>query len=136
MLLTSTLLAAGVGALLWTGTDAGITALALAATTACLAAMGFLPAARYRAWSYQLRERDLVLRRGVLWHAVSVVPHSRIQHVDTRRGPLERWLGLARVVIYTAGSVGGALTIPGLAATDAEALRDHLATIGGGDDAV
>ncbi|NIQ53994.1 MAG: PH domain-containing protein, partial [Gammaproteobacteria bacterium] len=56
----------------------------------------------------------------------SVVPHTRIQHVDVRRGPLDRWLGLARVVVFTAGSRGAMVEVPGLDAGDAEALRDRL----------
>lgn len=110
-----------------------------------------LPGARYRAWGFRVREDDLFLRRGVVWRTTSVVPHSRIQHVDTRRGPLERWLGLARVIVYTAGTTGASIAIPGLAAEEAEMLRDRLVELGvgaragrgrgggaraGGDDAV
>ncbi|MBI4409014.1 MAG: PH domain-containing protein [Gemmatimonadetes bacterium] len=95
-----------------------------------------VPAARYRAWGFSIRERDVLIRRGLVWRTWSSVPHARIQHVDTRRGPLERWLGLAHVVVFTAGSYGAALTIPGLAAEEAEGLRDRLARLGGGEDAV
>lgn len=94
------------------------------------------PRFSYRAWGYRIRTDDVFVRRGVLWRAASVIPHSRLQHVDTERGPLERLLGLARVVIYTAGSAGAKTTIPGLAAADAEALRDRLGELGSGDDAV
>ena len=98
--------------------------------------MRFVTPARYRAWAFRVGDADVRLRHGVLWRTESVVPHFRIQHVDTTHGPLERWRGLASVVIYTAGSVGGALTIPGLAVSDAEALRDRLAALSGSDDAV
>ena len=66
----------------------------------------------------------------------SVIPHRRIQHVDTRRDLLERWLGLARVVVYTAGIRGAQVTIPGLPADEAEALRDQLAELGGADEGI
>lgn len=92
--------------------------------------------ARYRAWAFRVGDLDVRLRHGVLWRTESVVPHFRIQHVDTTHGPLERWRGLGSVVIYTAGSVGGALTIPGLAIAEAESLRDRLAALSGTDDAV
>jgi membrane protein YdbS with pleckstrin-like domain len=101
-----------------------------------LALAAFLPPARYRAWRFQVRDDDVLIRQGVFWHTTSLVPHSRIQHVDTLRGPLERWLGLARVVIYTAGTRGARLTIPALAVDEAEALRDRLALLGGRGDAV
>ncbi|HEX7091258.1 MAG TPA: PH domain-containing protein [Longimicrobiales bacterium] len=108
----------------------------LVATLLCLAAAASHPRARYRSWGYRLRDADLLVRRGVLWRTISIVPHARIQYVDTRRGPLERALGLATVVVYTAGTRGAAVHIPGLDAADAEALRDRLAAVVGVDDAV
>lgn len=90
------------------------------------------PPARYRAWGYGLRERDLYVRRGVLSRTTSVIPLARIQHVDTRQDLVERWLGLARVVVYTAGIRGAELTLPGLAADEAEALRDRLVVMSSG----
>src|SRR5690606_5200956 len=102
----------------------------------CLAAAASHPRARYRSWGYRLRDADLLVRRGVLWRTISIVPHARIQYVDTRRGPLERALGLATVVVYTAGTRGAAVRIPGLDAARAEALRDRLAALGDTDDAV
>jgi membrane protein YdbS with pleckstrin-like domain len=112
----------------------GPAALAMAIVAALL--LGAWPVARYQAWGYCVRESDVVLRHGVLWKLVSIVPHARIQHVDTRRGPLERALGLASVTIHTAGSVGATLTIPGLDAAHAEQLRDRLAALSGASDAV
>lgn len=94
------------------------------------------PPARYRAWGFQVREGDLFVRRGVLSRTTSVIPHTRIQHVDTRSDLLERWLGLARVIVHTAGLRGTELIIPGLSAEEAETLRDRLAALGGAGDAV
>ena len=70
-----------------------------------------------------------MIERGVLWRARSVIPRVRIQHVDTRTSPLQRWLGLASLVIYTAGTRGADAEIPGLAAEDAERLREELAQL-------
>lgn len=96
----------------------------------------WVPAARYRHFSYQVGEVDVRVRHGWLTRSVSVVLHSRIQHVDTQQGPIERAMGLSSVVIYTAGSVGAMVGIPGLAERDAEALRDLLAQLSGTEDAV
>lgn len=96
----------------------------------------FWPRALYGAWGFRIRTDDLYVRRGVVWRAASVIPHRRIQHVDTQSGPIERALGLAQVVIYTAGVRGADVTIPGLARPDAESLRDRLAALGGVDDGV
>lgn len=94
------------------------------------------PPARYRSWTYAVRDSDVVLRRGVLWIVTSIVPHSRIQHVDTTHGPLERKLGLSSVVLFTAGTVGASMTIPGLPAAEAAGLRDRLAALARTGEAV
>lgn len=105
-----------------------------AAITVVLAVV--VPPIRYRAWGFALRDRDVYLRHGVIFRTTSIVPHARIQHVDTRNGPIDRWLGLATVVMYTAGTQGAIIGIPGLAAPEAEAIRDTLAARSGVGDAV
>lgn len=94
------------------------------------------PPVQYRHWGFQVRDSDVFLRHGVLWRTTSVVPHGRIQHVDTQQGPIERSMGLASVVMFTAGTVGASLSIPGLVQKDAESLRERLAQLSGSDDAV
>ena len=95
-----------------------------------------VPPLRYRAWGFALREHDLYLEHGVLFRVASIVPHARIQHVDTRHGPLHRRLGLAAVVVFTAGTRGAILEIPALDGEEAEAIRDRLAALSGAGDAV
>ncbi|MDR9380629.1 MAG: PH domain-containing protein [Natronomonas sp.] len=94
---------------------------------------------KYRIWMYQVRADSLFLRRGVLTRVTTVAPYVRIQHVDTRRGPLERAFGLATTVVYTAGSRGADVSIPGLTperADDLQTRLKHLAIAAEGDDAV
>ncbi|MFB6362060.1 MAG: PH domain-containing protein [Halobacteriales archaeon] len=92
-----------------------------------LAVLGGLHAVlRYRRFRFELREDALYLERGVLVHVSTVVPYVRVQHVDTRRGPLERATGLASTVVYTAGSRGADVSVPGLEPARANALRDRL----------
>jgi hypothetical protein len=98
-----------------------------------------LALARYRIWRFQVRSDSLFLDRGVLTRVRTVVPYVRIQHVDSNRGPIERGAGLATVVVYTAGSRGADVTIPGLTPEDAEELQDRLkrlAIVAEGEDAV
>jgi membrane protein YdbS with pleckstrin-like domain len=95
-----------------------------------------VPPRRYRHFTFRVGEVDVRVAHGWLWRAESVVLHSRIQHVDTRQGPLERMLGLATVIVFTAGSVGALVAVPGLNAGRAEALRDELVRLSGTDDAV
>jgi hypothetical protein len=82
--------------------------------------------ALYRSWRYWLDDDALELERGVLTKVDTAVPFVRIQHVDTRRDPLDRGLGLASVVVYTAGSRGADVTIPGLRPAEARDLRNRL----------
>ena len=82
--------------------------------------------ARYRVWRFALEDDAVVLERGVLTRVTSVVPFVRVQHVDTQRGPIERLAGLSSVVVYTAGSRGADVTIPGLTPERADAIRQDL----------
>jgi hypothetical protein len=94
---------------------------------------------RYRTWRYEVREDSLFLERGVFTHTRTVVPYVRIQHVDASRGPLERGFGLATTVVYTAGSRGADVSIPGLTPERADDLQDRLkrlAIAAEGEDAV
>ena len=94
---------------------------------------------RYRRWSYEIREDSLYLDRGVITQVRTTVPLVRIQHVDSRRGPIERAVGLASCVVYTAGSRGADVRIPGLTPEGADALREdlkQLAIRADGEDAV
>lgn len=94
---------------------------------------------RYRRWSYEVREDSLFLDRGVVTQTRTVVPYVRIQHVDASRGPVERAFGLATAVVYTAGSRGADVSIPGLTPERADDLQERLkrlAIAAEGEDAV
>lgn len=80
----------------------------------------------YRVWRFEIQDDALYLERGVITRVKTAVPFVRVQHVDTQRGPVERLLGLASVVVYTAGSRGADVTIPGLRPERASALHDRL----------
>jgi membrane protein YdbS with pleckstrin-like domain len=80
----------------------------------------------YRSWQYRVREESLFLHRGVFTLTETVVPYVRVQHVDTSRGPIERALGLSSLVVYTAGSRGADVTIPGLTPEQATGLQSRL----------
>ncbi|QGX94036.1 hypothetical protein EI982_04195 [Haloplanus rallus] len=98
-----------------------------------------LALARYRVWRYEVRDDALYLERGVFTRVRTVVPFVRLQHVDSSRGPVERLLGLASAVVYTAGSRGADVRIPGLTPAGADDLRERLKRLAiraEGDDAV
>ena len=81
-----------------------------------------------RAIGYQLREDDLVFRRGILWQRLVAVPYGRMQLVDITHGPLDRGFGIAQLKFVTAAAATGVI-IPGLEQATAETLRDHLVAV-------
>ncbi|WP_254767981.1 PH domain-containing protein [Salinilacihabitans rarus] len=94
---------------------------------------------RYGIWRFELREDALYIERGVFTRVKTVVPYVRVQHVDSRRSPIERPIGLATLVVYTAGSRSADVAIPGLTPARAEALREELRRLAiesEGEDAV
>jgi uncharacterized protein len=135
-LLAVVLLAADLGARLGGVDVPGPPGLAaeLVAVAGGLAAW-WLPRASYRQWRYQVADDALELRHGVVKRVHSAIPYFRVQHIDVAQGPVERAVGLARLVVHTA-SAGTDATIPGIAAGDAEGLRRLILARTGSGDAV
>jgi uncharacterized protein len=83
---------------------------------------------RVRSIGYQLRDDDLLFRRGIMFLRFVAVPYGRMQLVDINRGPVDRFLGLSELRFVTAAASTG-VTIPGLEAAEADALRDRLVAL-------
>lgn len=81
---------------------------------------------RYNAWSFELRDDHLYIEHGVFRKVKTMVPFVRIQHVDSQRGVIERSVGLSKIIVYTAGSRGADVTIPGLLPQDAVDMQEKL----------
>jgi membrane protein YdbS with pleckstrin-like domain len=111
--------------------------LALAAAGwAVLVGVGIVHAVlAHRIWRFALEDDALFLVRGVLTRTDTSVPYVRVQHVDTTRGPVERSIGLASVVVYTAGTRGADITVPGLRPERATELRERLRDLAGESEA-
>ena len=84
-----------------------------------------VPVLRWKQWRYRFDEGGIEMRRGIFILRETVVPMRRVQHVDTRQGPVFRWFGLASVRISTAA---GSHEIPAL---DEETAQDLLRTLAG-----
>jgi len=82
-----------------------------------------------RAYGYAERNDDLLIRRGVMFRSLVVVPYGRMQFVDVKAGPVDRWCDIAAVKLHTA-SVHTDAHIAGLAPAEAARLRDRLASRG------
>jgi uncharacterized protein len=84
---------------------------------------------RVAAYGYAERADDLIVVSGILVRRLVIVPYGRMQMVDLRAGPIDRWLGIATVQLHTAAATTDA-AIPGLTPLEAAALRDRLAARG------
>ena len=85
-----------------------------------------LPMKRFRARGYDMAGDRLRVVKGVMFHADTVVPFSRVQHLDVEQGPLERGFGIARLILHTAGTHNSSVTLPGLAHPTAIELRETI----------
>lgn len=82
-----------------------------------------------RALGYAERDDDLLVRRGIVFRSLVVVPYGRMQYVDVTAGPLARRFGIASVQLHTAAPSTSA-SIEGLPPAEAARLRDRLASRG------
>jgi uncharacterized protein len=121
------LVAVALGLLAISSASAGVAG--VFAATACGAVAERIATRRFHAWGYAERDDDLLVRRGVMFSRLSVVPYGRMQFIDVTAGPLERSFGLATVRMHTAAAASDA-RIPGLERAEAERLRDRLAELG------
>lgn len=87
-----------------------------------------VPAVRWRYWRYEVTEQQLELQHGIVILTRTLVPMVRVQHVDTKQGPILRRYGLASVEIATAA---GTQEIPALAVDVADGLRNRIAELAG-----
>lgn len=93
------------------------------------------PLWRYRVHRWDISDRAVYTRTGWLVQERRIAPLSRVQTVDTYRGPLDRLLGLANVRVTTASSAG-AVHIVALDLSVAEWVVEQLtdiASLGAGD---
>jgi membrane protein YdbS with pleckstrin-like domain len=84
------------------------------------------PLWRYRVHRWEVTADAVYTLEGWLSRTWRIVPISRIQTVDTTRGPLQQLLGLASISVRTA-SHAGSTTIEQLSAPVAESVAHDLA---------
>ncbi|MBG0832035.1 PH domain-containing protein [Planomonospora sp. ID67723] len=86
------------------------------------------PHAYYRLERWEVTGEAVYTRKGWFTHVWRVAPMSRIQTVDTERGPVKRLFGLADVTVTTA-SAAGAIKIEALDHEVAVALAERLTAL-------
>lgn len=85
-----------------------------------------IPARRYHARGYQISADRLRVVRGLLWRSDTVVPFSRVQHIDVHQGPLDRFFGIATLTLHTAGNHNASVALPGLGEPLAREMREDI----------
>ena len=100
---------------------------AVVAARAC--GSGWLVPRQVGAMAYAERADDLLVRRGIMFRSLVVVPYGRMQYVDVTAGPLARRFGIATVQLHTASPATSA-AIDGLPPHEAARLRDRMASRG------
>jgi len=80
---------------------------------------------RYHTMRYRFTAEGISMSWGILFRREIIVNYARVQDIHLRSNIVERWLGLARILVQTAsGSAGAEMTIEGI--REYEALRDFL----------
>ena len=76
--------------------------------------------------AFAVRAHDVIYQKGWLVRRTKICPFNRIQNCSLLSGPLERKYGLSSLLLYTAGSEGADMRIPGLATEEAEQIRHFI----------
>ncbi len=80
---------------------------------------------RYHTMRYKFTDDGISMSWGILFRREVIVNYARIQDIHLRSNLVERWLGLARILVQTAsGSSSAEVCIEGI--KEFEALRDFL----------
>ena len=80
---------------------------------------------RYNTMRYKFTDDGISMSWGILFRREIIVNYARIQDIHLRSNVVERWLGLARILVQTAsGNSSAEMTIEGI--KEFEALRDFL----------
>src|SRR5699024_3297408 len=63
-----------------------------------------IPKLRYRRWRYEIYDQEIYIQHGILIMTRTIIPMIRVQHVDTKQGPILKMYKLATVSISTAAT--------------------------------
>ncbi len=91
-----------------------------------LGAVMVVPRRVYRRLGYAIDARLLRIVRGWLFHADTLVPLVRVQHIDVTAGPVDKLFGIATLVVHTAGTHNSIVTLPGLSPARAAGIREAI----------
>ncbi|MFY1621392.1 PH domain-containing protein [Micromonospora sp. WMMD736] len=121
-----------IGQLVWLGLDGRFwwlhLAVGLLTVIGATVSIAVVPLWRYRVHRWEISDQAVFTRTGAIVQERRIAPISRVQTVDTYRGPLDRLFGLANVTVTTASSAG-AVRIVALDSEVADAVVAQLTDI-------
>jgi putative membrane protein len=80
---------------------------------------------RFHTMRYKFADDGISMSWGILFRREVIIQYARIQDIHIRSNVVERWLGLARVLVQTAsGNAASEMTLEGL--REFNAIRDFL----------
>lgn len=83
----------------------------------------YIPSFTYKHFGFKVTDEQLELRSGWIWLSDTLVPMTRIQHVELESGPLLRKYELAKIKVVTAATTH---VIEALNLEEAEELKQRI----------
>ncbi|CAG9623368.1 PH domain-containing protein [Sutcliffiella rhizosphaerae] len=84
------------------------------------------PVMQWKRWRYEIHEHEIDLQSGIFIKKRTLIPMVRVQHVDTRQGPILKRYHLSTVLISTAATIH---VIPALDEEQADQVRDYISKL-------
>ncbi len=115
--------------LLYLNNDVALMVPIATAPTTFIIHMGLIfifPKIRWSRWRFDVNEKGVDMYRGIFVLKRTIVPVNRIQHVDTKQGPIYRKFGLSSISISTAATTH---EIPALDDETATHLRSMISEL-------
>ncbi|MBM7621674.1 membrane protein YdbS with pleckstrin-like domain [Bacillus tianshenii] len=91
-----------------------------------IASIFIFPSLQWKRWRYEVHEHEIDIQRGIFIKRRTLIPMVRVQHVDTKQGPILKRYHLSTVTISTAATVH---EIPALDEEQADTLRDYISRL-------
>ncbi len=76
--------------------------------------------------AFAFRQKDISYKSGWIWRKITTIPFNRVQHCEVSQGIFDRYFGLAKLKIYTAGGSSSDVSIPGLEVEQANDLKHFI----------
>lgn len=108
----------------WLGWPSWLTPLTFIVAILYIPIVFLVPKLRWKYFRYEASAKEIYIQSGFLLISKTLIPMVRVQHVNTRQGPLLRRYGLSELEIHTAG--GGSFLIPVLNVKEADELRNRI----------